>query len=65
MIRKSTASWQGNGRDGKGTLTSQSGVLSATNFGYRSRFEDGPGTNAEELLADGPLTAKFSRSPGR
>jgi osmotically inducible protein OsmC len=51
MIRKSTASWQGNGRDGKGSLTSQSGVLSATHFGYRSRFEDGPGTNPEELLA--------------
>jgi osmotically inducible protein OsmC len=51
MIRKSTASWQGNGRDGRGSLSSQSGVLSATNFGYRSRFEDGPGTNPEELLA--------------
>ena len=51
MIRKSTASWQGNGRDGKGTLTTQSGVLSKTNYGYRSRFEDGPGTNPEELLA--------------
>ncbi|MFL6733282.1 MAG: OsmC family protein [Sphingomicrobium sp.] len=51
MIRRSTASWQGNGRDGKGTLTSQSGVLSKTNFGYKSRFEDGPGTNPEELLA--------------
>jgi osmotically inducible protein OsmC len=51
MIRKSSASWQGNGRDGKGSLTSQSGVLSATNFGYKSRFEDGPGTNPEELLA--------------
>jgi osmotically inducible protein OsmC len=51
MIRKSKASWSGSGRDGKGSLTSQSGVLSGTNFGYRSRFEDGPGTNPEELLA--------------
>ena len=51
MVRRSTASWHGNGHDGKGTLTSQSGILSATNFGYKSRFEDGPGTNPEELLA--------------
>jgi osmotically inducible protein OsmC len=51
MIRTATASWHGNGREGKGTLTSQSGVLAQTSFGYRSRFEDGPGTNPEELLA--------------
>ena len=51
MIRKSTASWRGSGRNGKGTLTTESGVLSHTTFGYRSRFEDGPGTNPEELLA--------------
>jgi osmotically inducible protein OsmC len=51
MIRKSTASWQGSGRNGKGTLTTQSGVLSNTTFGYSSRFADGPGTNPEELLA--------------
>jgi osmotically inducible protein OsmC len=51
MIRKSTVSWEGNGRDGKGELTTQSGVLIHANFGYRSRFEDGPGTNPEELLA--------------
>jgi osmotically inducible protein OsmC len=51
MIRKSTASWHGNGHDGKGTITTQSGVLNSTTFGYKSRFEDGPGTNPEELLA--------------
>ena len=51
MIRKSTANWHGSGRNCKGTLTSQSGVLSNTAFGYRSRFEDGAGTNPEELLA--------------
>jgi osmotically inducible protein OsmC len=51
MIRRSTASWHGNGHDGKGTITSQSGVLNSTTFGYKSRFEDGPGTNPEELLA--------------
>jgi osmotically inducible protein OsmC len=51
MMRRSTASWQGSGRNGKGTLTTQSGVLSNTSFGYSSRFADGPGTNPEELLA--------------
>lgn len=51
MIRKSSALWRGTGRDGKGVLTSQSGVLAETSFGYKSRFEDGPGTNPEELLA--------------
>ena len=51
MIRRSTASWQGSGRNGKGSLTTQSGVLSATSFGFSSRFADGPGTNPEELLA--------------
>lgn len=51
MIRKSSAIWRGTGRDGKGALSSQSGVLADTSFGYKSRFEDGPGTNPEELLA--------------
>ncbi|MBT2134200.1 OsmC family peroxiredoxin [Croceibacterium sp. LX-88] len=51
MIRTSSAIWRGTGRDGKGVLNSQSGVLAETHFGYRSRFEDGAGTNPEELLA--------------
>jgi osmotically inducible protein OsmC len=51
MIRKANAVWNGSGRDGTGKLTSASGVLTDTNFGYRSRFEDGPGTNPEELIA--------------
>jgi osmotically inducible protein OsmC len=51
MIRRSSASWHGNGRDGQGTLSSQSGALSQTRFGYQSRFKDGLGTNPEELLA--------------
>jgi lipoyl-dependent peroxiredoxin len=50
MIRKSTATWHGTGRNGKGTLSTQSGVLSNASFGYRSRFEEGAGTNPEELL---------------
>ncbi len=51
MIRKANAVWSGSGRDGTGKLTTASGVLSDQNYGYRSRFENGPGTNPEELLA--------------
>ena len=51
MIRKANAVWKGAGRDGTGALTTASGVLSDQNYGYRSRFENGPGTNPEELVA--------------
>jgi lipoyl-dependent peroxiredoxin len=51
MIRKANALWRGNGREGTGELTSASGVLSATAYGYKTRFEDAPGTNPEELIA--------------
>ncbi len=51
MIRKANAVWNGSGRDGTGKLTTASGVLSDQTYGYRSRFESGPGTNPEELLA--------------
>jgi len=51
MIRKATAIWTGDGRSGQGALTSASGVLSDTNYGFKSRFENGPGTNPEELIA--------------
>lgn len=51
MIRKATAVWNGSGREGTGKLTSASGVLSDSTYGYKSRFEDGPGTNPEELIA--------------
>ena len=51
MIRKANAVWNGAGRDGTGKLSTQSGVLSDANYGYRSRFENGPGTNPEELIA--------------
>jgi lipoyl-dependent peroxiredoxin len=49
--RKSTAVWNGTGKDGKGNLSSQSGVLTQTQFGFQSRFADGIGTNPEELIA--------------
>jgi lipoyl-dependent peroxiredoxin len=51
MIRKASAVWNGSGRDGTGKLTSASGVLTDTTYGYKSRFEDGPGSNPEELIA--------------
>jgi lipoyl-dependent peroxiredoxin len=51
MIRKANAVWSGSGREGTGKLTSTSGVLSNTTYGFKSRFEDGPGTNPEELIA--------------
>ncbi len=51
MIRKATAHWRGTGRDGDGDLTTDSGVLSQTPYSFKTRFEDTPGTNPEELLA--------------
>ena len=49
--RSATAQWIGAGKDGKGSLTSQSGVLSNTQYSFNTRFEDGIGTNPEELVA--------------
>ncbi len=49
--RKATAVWNGGLRDGKGTLTATSGVLKDTPYSFRDRFEDGPATNPEELIA--------------
>ncbi|MEJ7692198.1 OsmC family protein [Daejeonella sp.] len=51
MKRNATAVWLGSGKDGKGNLTSQSGTLSKTQYSYKSRFEEGTGTNPEELIA--------------
>ncbi len=51
MKRKATAIWQGSGKDGKGNVSTQSGTLSNTQYSYRSRFEQGTGTNPEELVA--------------
>ncbi|WNM20409.1 OsmC family peroxiredoxin [Flavobacterium capsici] len=51
MKRNATAVWNGTGKDGKGNLTTQSGVLSTTQYSFSSRFEDGIGTNPEELIA--------------
>ena len=50
MERKATAVWQGGLKDGNGTLTTESKVLSNTPYSYSTRFEGSPGTNPEELL---------------
>jgi lipoyl-dependent peroxiredoxin len=51
MIRKASAVWNGTLKDGKGTVTTESGMLSQTPYSFRSRFETGTGTNPEELIA--------------
>ena len=48
--RKASANWKGGGKDGKGTLTTQSTILNETQYSYKTRFEEGPGTNPEELI---------------
>ncbi len=50
MKRSASAIWSGGLKDGKGSLSTQSGILDNTQYGFSSRFEDGPGTNPEELI---------------
>lgn len=51
MIRKASAVWKGSLKEGKGTISSDSGVLSSTPYSFSTRFENGAGTNPEELIA--------------
>lgn len=51
MRRNATAVWNGTGKEGSGHLTTQSQVLNTTQYSYLSRFENGTGTNPEELMA--------------
>lgn len=51
ITRTATARYEGTGKDGQGTLTTQSGVLDNQRYGFHTRFEDAPGTNPEELIA--------------
>jgi lipoyl-dependent peroxiredoxin len=51
MQRKASAVWQGGLKDGKGTISTDSGVLKQTQYSFSTRFENGIGTNPEELLA--------------
>mgnify|MGYP003575654890 CR=1 FL=1 len=50
MKRNATAIWNGTGKDGQGTLSTQSGVLTDAQYSYKTRFENGIGTNPEELV---------------
>ena len=63
MIRTATAVWNGSGKEGNGHLTTQSNVLSKTQYSFNTRFADGIGTNPEELVAAahaGCFTMKLS-----
>lgn len=63
MKRNATAVWNGTGKEGTGNLTTQSTVLSQTQYSFVSRFEQGVGTNPEELVAAahaGCFTMKLS-----
>ncbi len=51
MVRKASAVWKGSLKDGKGTISSDSGVLSNTPYSFSTRFENAKGTNPEELIA--------------
>ena len=51
MDRKATAQWKGDLMSGAGTISTASGVLSSTQYSFKTRFEQGTGTNPEELLA--------------
>ncbi|WP_367865888.1 OsmC family protein [Pedobacter sp. WC2423] len=63
MKRNATAVWNGTIKEGKGHLTTDSTVLNQTQYSFSSRFEDGAGTNPEELMAAahaGCFTMKLS-----
>jgi len=63
MKRNATAVWNGTGKEGSGNLTTQSTTLNKTQYSYVSRFEQGVGTNPEELVAAahaGCFNMKFS-----
>lgn len=63
MKRNATAVWNGSGKEGTGNVSTQSTVLNKTQYSYKSRFEDGVGTNPEELVAAahaGCFTMKLS-----
>jgi osmotically inducible protein OsmC len=68
MKRKASAIWRGGLKDGKGTISSESGVLKDTQYSFGTRFENGPGTNPEELIAAahaGCFSMAFSAELGK
>lgn len=50
MIRKASAIWNGSIKDGGGTISTSSGTLEKAPYGFKARFENGKGTNPEELI---------------
>ena len=52
MTRSASAEWRGGLKDGKGSISTASGVLKDTQYSFGTRFEQGTGTNPEELIAD-------------
>ena len=50
MNKTATAHWEGSLKEGTGTLSTESGALEYSPYGFNTRFEDGPGTNPEELI---------------
>jgi len=68
MKRKASAIWQGGLKDGKGTISTESGVLKQSQYSFSTRFENGIGTNPEELLAAahaGCFSMAFSAELGK
>ncbi len=51
MQRKASAIWHGTLKEGNGTISTESGVLKDAQYSFHTRFEDGKGTNPEELIA--------------
>ena len=68
MIRKGSAVWKGGLKDGKGTVSTESGVLSNAQYSFGTRFENGKGTNPEELIGAahaGCFSMAFSAELGK
>ena len=68
MDRKATAAWQGGLKDGKGRISTDSGVLKDAQYSFSTRFENGVGTNPEELIAAahaGCFSMAFSAELGK
>ena len=68
MKRKASAVWHGGLKDGKGAISTESGVLKQTQYSFSTRFENGIGTNPEELIAAahaGCFSMAFSAELGR
>ena len=68
MKRKASAIWRGGLKDGKGTIATESGVLNETQYSFSTRFENGIGTNPEELIAAahaGCFSMAFSAELGK